>query len=135
MRSRETAETARTAGDKNIAGGNRRFSIGKLKTISSLANPVFRLYYAASLGQQAAQSMQLVTTPMLAYRVTGSAAILGVVALGGAVPHIFGSLYGGAIADRVQKKYVMLVSQVGLALTALALAIFLFMGWLNKNTW
>jgi len=67
--------------------------------------------------------MQLVVQSLLLYRLTGSAAMLGVMALAQSLPMLVFSLFGGVIADRVQKKYVLIFGQVASMLAALALAI------------
>ncbi|MBI4283035.1 MAG: MFS transporter [Chloroflexi bacterium] len=118
-----------------VTHGARSFSLGKLKTFSSLANPVFRHYYVSNLCQQAAQNMQQITRALLVYRVTGSATALGVVSLAGALPHIVAALFGGAVADRIQKKYILIFGMVAFSLVALNIAIFLTLGILNKNNW
>ena len=79
-----------------------------LKTFSSLRNPVYRLYYGGMLGQMAAMNMQMVTQSLLIYRLTGSTTILGTLALSHAVPLTVLSLFGGVLADRLEKKHVML---------------------------
>lgn len=81
----------------------RKASLSKLKTFSSLANPVYRLYFAQSVCQLAAQNMQQITRSLLIYRITGSAAAIGIMTAAGAVPHVVATLFGGVIADRMQK--------------------------------
>ena len=67
------------------------------RTFRSLKNPVFRLYYMAMLGQMGSFNIQLVARNLLVYRVSGSATILGVVALASALPMILFSLLGGVL--------------------------------------
>lgn len=113
-----------------VGGG---FSLRNLRTFSSLTSPVFRLYYGAMLGQMAAQNMQMMARSLLIYRLTGSAALLGVMSLANALPMLFLSLYGGVIADRVQKKYVILVGELGSAVVALSIALTLTLGYLSDE--
>lgn len=133
MSSAEAEEAKSVAAE--VPHGARRLSISKLKTFSSFKNPVFDLYYSSNLCQQAAQNMQQMTRSLLVYRITGSAATLGLVSLAGAVPHILTSLFGGVVADRVQKKYVLLIGMGAFSLVALSVAILLTTGYLNKSTW
>jgi MFS family permease len=112
--------------------GTARPSIRNLKTFTSFKSPVFRLYYAAMLGQMAAMNMQMLTRTLLIYRITGSATILGVMALANAAPMLFFSLFGGVIADRVQKKYVLLVGQITSAGVSLGVALALVSGYLDE---
>jgi len=108
-------------------------SLRSLKTLDSFRNPVYRLYYAAMAGHWSSMSMQMVARSLLIYRITGSGAILGIMALGQAIPTILLSLLGGAIADRVQKKYVIIAGQVGSALVTLGIALALTLGYLGPD--
>jgi hypothetical protein len=82
-------------------------SLANIRTFSSLKNPVYRLYFFGMLGQYASMNMQMVTGSLLIYRLTGSAALLGTLSLSHAVPMIIWSMFGGAIADRVQKRQIL----------------------------
>ena len=82
---------------------------GRLRIFSSLSIPSFRMFLVGMFGQMAAMNMQQITTPLLVYRVTGSASAIGIMAVSGTVPHIFSALYGGVIADRLEKKYVLML--------------------------
>jgi MFS family permease len=61
----------------------------------------------ASIGTQAV----LVAIPFQIYTLTGSAALVGLVGAAELVPLIVGSLFGGAWADRHDRRRVLLVSQ------------------------
>jgi len=111
--------------------GGWRNSLRNLKTFGSLKNPVYRLYYGALLGQMAAMNMQMIARSLLIYRITGSAAILGSMAAANAVPMLFLSLFGGVIADRVQKKYVVLIGHLSSAAVSLGIALALTTGYLS----
>jgi MFS family permease len=56
------------------------------------------------------------------YALTGSAVQLGLTGIARAIPVIAFSLVGGVIADRVDRRKIIIFSQVGSSLTALALA-------------
>jgi len=111
-------------------GGVERTSLRE-RTFSSFKNPVYRFYYGGLLFQWLPMNMQMVTRSLLIYRLTGSAAILGAITFAHAMPIILLSLFGGVIADRVQKKYVMIVGQVGSAVGSLGVALSLSMGYLS----
>ncbi|HEY90995.1 MAG TPA: MFS transporter [Dehalococcoidia bacterium] len=109
-----------------------------LRTFASLKNPTYRLYWGALVCQMASMNMQLLARSLLVYRLTGSAAILGAMSLAHAVPLLVFSLYGGVIADRIQKKYVMLIGQAGSAIVSLGVALSLMLGYLsteNEGSW
>ena len=113
--------------------GRGKISLPSLKTFESFKNPVFRLYYGALLGQRAAANMQIMARSLLIYRLTDSATILGAMSLANAIPLLLLSLFGGAIADRVQKKYVLLIGQACSAFISLGIAISLTTGYLSAE--
>jgi MFS family permease len=104
-----------------------------LRMLRSLKNPTYRLYLPGSLMQFAALSMQIITGPLLMYRLTESRALLGLVALISAFPMIFVSIFGGVIADRVQKRRIIIAGLAGSAIVSLGIAIALTMGVISKE--
>ncbi len=108
------------------------FSLGA-RTFSSFKNRVYRIYFGGMLGQMAAMNMQQVVGSLLIYRLTGSAAILGAMSFAGAIPMICFSLFGGVIADRFDKRKVMIVGQSAFALVSLAVALSLTSGYVSAQ--
>ncbi|RJQ39766.1 MAG: MFS transporter [Dehalococcoidia bacterium] len=104
-----------------------------LKTFSSLKHPPFRFYLGMYLCQYAAMDMRTLAQPLLIYRLTGSVALLGVVALVNAVPGILLPLVGGVIADRLPKKYTILLGQASAMFTSLLVALSLTFGLLSAE--
>ena len=82
---KETDESLGADIDLEIPRGGWRNSLRNLRTFGSLKNPVYRLYYGALLSQMAAMNMQMIARSLLIYRITGSAAILGSMAVANAV--------------------------------------------------
>lgn len=56
-------------------------------------------------------NMQMMARALLVYRLTGSMAILGAMALANALPMLFLSMFSRVIADRFHKKYVLIIGQ------------------------
>jgi MFS transporter, DHA1 family, staphyloferrin A biosynthesis exporter len=104
-----------------------------LRTFGSLRHPVYRLYFLGMLGQFASMNMQIVTGSLLIYRVTGSSALLGTMALTFAVPMIIFSLFGGAIADRMQKKWVLIYSLLFSTAVSFGIAFALTAGIISRD--
>ena len=102
-----------------------------LKTFNSFGSAPFRFYYSGALGHQASMSMQQIANGLLLERLTGSPAILGIMSLANAIPTLALSLLGGVIADRIEKKILVLVGQASLVLLAIAVAIALGVGYLS----
>jgi MFS family permease len=108
------------------------------RTFSSLKNRAFRIYYVGMIGQWSSMNMQIVARSLLIYRISDSGAILGLSALANAIPTIIFSLYGGALADRVQKRDILLYGMIGSMFVSLAVALSLMMGYLSEsipNSW
>lgn len=114
-------------------GGRLRVSLSSVRTFDSLKNSGYRFYLLGMMGQWGSMNMQMVTRSLLVYRLTGSAAILGLLALAQALPMILLSLYGGAIADRVQKKHIIQAGQAASAVVALGIAVALTTGYLSPE--
>src|SRR3954471_4380523 len=78
----------------------------------------------SGLGAQAA----LVAIPYQIYVLTGSAALVGLLGIVELIPIVIGSLFGGAIADRIERRRLMLMGQAATFAAAAALAIASFAG-------
>lgn len=104
-----------------------------VRTISSLKNPSYRIYFFATVAHFAAMSMQIVSSPMLIYRLTDSRALLGTMSLVSAAPMIAISVFGGAIADRMQKKKMIFAGMLGSAVVSFLVGLALSTGTLNSE--
>jgi MFS family permease len=71
----------------------------------------FRLYWSGALVSNIGTWMQTVAQAWLVYQLTGSAALLGAVSFLQAAPAIVLSLVGGVLADRVERRMLMLCTQ------------------------
>ena len=82
--------------------------------------------------------MQMIARSYLIYKLTGSAAILGVLSICNALPILLFSVFGGVIADRIHKKYVLGIGLAGSAIISLAVALLLSTGYIstdNEGSW
>ena len=70
-----------------------------------------------------AMQMQMIARGYLTYDLTGSPALLGIVSAGFALPMLVLALFGGAIADRLQRKRIVQLGQIGAGLIALFVAV------------
>jgi MFS family permease len=108
-------------------------NITNLRTFSSLKNRAYRIYFTGMFGQWTSMNMQTIARSYLIYHITGSGSILGLSALANAIPTILVSLPGGALADRVQKKYILSFTLMGSMLVSLGLALCLTFGALSPD--
>ncbi|MFH1646250.1 MAG: MFS transporter [Chloroflexota bacterium] len=123
----------RGAGVEAGEAGSGGFSLRGLRTFESFKIPVFRLYFSIMAGHWISMNMQIITRSLLIYRLTESGAILGAMSLASAIPMLTLSLIGGAMADRIQKKFVLLAGQAASAVVALSIALALTLGYLSKD--
>ncbi len=114
-------------------GGRFRLDSRNVRTFSSLENPVFRLYFGAMAGWMAAMNSRMIARSLLVYLVSGSATVLGLMALANSVPMFFFSLYGGVLADRVQKKLVLLIGVIFSGISSVALGLCITLGFLGPE--
>jgi MFS family permease len=118
---------------RTSGSGKPGITPGHVRTFDSLRNSAYRFYLLGMLGQWGAMNMQQVARSLLIYRITGSAAILGLMSLANALPTLLLSLFGGVIADRVPKKSVIQVGQAASAVVAFSVAITLTTGYLSPQ--
>jgi len=115
-----TTETDAPGQSETIdTGGGSRW----LKTFSSLGNRDFRFLWLGLLLMMGGISMQMVVRGYLTYDLTSSPLKLGVVSGGFALPMLILALFGGAVADRIERKRVIQFGQVGAGLIALFIAV------------
>ena len=101
----------------------RRNISGFRHTFDSLSNQQFRFLWFGMLFAQAAMQINVVARSWLAYSISGSAVALGLVALARGLPMSLLSLLGGAIADRSDKRTLLIIVQFSLAVLSLITAI------------
>jgi MFS family permease len=101
--------------------------------LSSLQNPGYRLYFFGTLAHYAAMSMQIVSSPLLIFYLTGKTEWLGMISLVSAAPMLGVSVFGGAFADRLQKKKILIGGLIGSAAVSTTVALVLVTGVLNKD--
>ncbi len=120
-------------GSEGAESGRGGISLRRMKTFESFKYPAFRLFFVTMASQWFSMHMQMVARSLLIYRITGSGAILGSLALANAIPTLLLSLFGGAIADRVQKKYILIAGQACSAAITLGVAMALTFGYLSPE--
>ncbi len=126
--------TDQSAGGTSVINFEKKGApILNLRTFRSLKNPVYRLLFGGMIGQMAGMNMQLMAASLLIYRMTDSAILLGFMALAFAGPMLLFSLFGGIIADRIHKKYVLLGGQLISAVISLSIALSLILGYLSTE--
>jgi MFS family permease len=92
----------------------------------ALGNPAFRAFWIAQAVSLPGTWMQNLALPWLAYTLTGSPFLLGLVGAVQFLPVMLLSLFAGALTDRLVKTQVVFVTQTILALGSAVLAALVF---------
>jgi MFS family permease len=96
-------------------------------------SPPFRRLFLGSTVSQLGQQMTNVAVAIQVYDLTGSSFYVGLVGVFALVPLVVLGLYGGAIADAVDRRTLALVASAGLWGVSMALAVQAFAG--NGSVW
>jgi MFS family permease len=91
-------------------------------TFRSLRNRNFRLFFYGQLVSTTGTWMQAVALGWLVLRITNSGVAVGVVTALQFLPMLLLGTYGGVIADRLDKRRVLVITQSGMAVSSAALA-------------
>ena len=83
----------------------------------------FRLLSIGQLISMSGSQLRLVALPYQIFLLTGSSFDVGLLGVFQAVPLLVLSLFGGVIADAVDRRRLLLITQVGLGAVSLALAV------------
>jgi MFS family permease len=100
-------------------------------TFQALSNRHYRWLWLGRLATSATFQMGGVVQGWLVYHLTGSAFALGWVGAGWSVSTLLLSPYGGVIADRVDKRNLMLWTRMGMMLNTIALGLLISLGWIQ----
>ncbi len=98
------------------------------RTFSALAIPNYRRYFAGQSISLIGTWMQTTAQAWLVFQLTHSATALGVVVAVQTLPVLILGPYGGVVADRVDKRKLMIVLQSLMGVQALVLAILTLTG-------
>ncbi len=102
---------------------------GWKQTFDSLSNTHFRHFWLGMMVMMGAMQMQMMARGYLVYDLTNqNAAILGLVNAATALPILVLALFGGALADRIERKRIVQVGQGGAAILAVFIAITISVG-------
>jgi MFS family permease len=111
------------------AGGDRRASLGRsLRRLPLDVTPLresrdFRLLMVGQLVSGLGTQIALVALPFQIFVLSHSAALVGLLGAFELAPMIVASLLGGAVADRLDRRKVLIAAQFGIIATAAVLAV------------
>ena len=86
-----------------------------------LRTPAYRRLWSAGVITVIGAQLSVVAVPTQIYAMTGSSAYVGLTGVFGLVPLVVFGLWGGAIADAVDRRIMLLITGAAIAVTSLAL--------------
>jgi MFS family permease len=104
----------------------RVFSLSRFTR--ALRHRNYRLFFSGQLVSLIGSWMQSVAESWLVYRLTGSAALLGVAGFASQIPVLFLATIGGTVADRYHRHRIIVVTQITSMILPLVLAVLVFTG-------
>ncbi len=94
--------------------GWRRFAMDT----RPLRRPAYRRLWTSTIVTSVGSQLTAVAVPKQIYDITGSSAWVGYASLAGLVPMVLFALWGGAVADTVDRRKLLLVTNTGIAVTS-----------------
>jgi MFS family permease len=94
--------------------------------LRSLRHRNYRLYFSGQVASLTGTWMQQIAMSWLVYRLTGSVLLLGIVAFAGQIPVLLVAPLGGLIADRADRRKLLLATQATALGQSLVLAVLTF---------
>src|SRR6476620_4237785 len=101
------------------AAGGRRVSAALNRTFLSLKVPNYRRYFSGQVVSLVGNWMQIVAEMWLVVKLTGSGVSVGVTAALQFLPMLLFGALGGVLADRMDKRRLLMVTQTLMAIPAL----------------
>lgn len=101
---------------------------GVLLDTTPLRVPAYRRLLTSSAVSAVGSQLTAVAVPFEVFRITGSSTWVGVASAAGLVPLVVFSLWGGSVADVVDRRRLMAVSVAGIAASSALLALHAVLG-------
>src|SRR5215831_10225156 len=101
-----------------------------VEALGALRHRNYRLYWFGQLSSVLAQNMEGIAQSWLVLELTNSPLLLGLTGLAFAIPTITLTLLGGVVADRADRRRIMIFSQLGSASIFFILATLVIVGWI-----
>ena len=96
--------------------------------LGALHSPLYRRYWLGSLASIGATQLLVLGMGWLVFELSGSALKLGLLGAAGAIPQILVTLFGGVLADRLDKRKVLMITSLVISSLLLILAVLDFTG-------
>ncbi|MET8979586.1 MFS transporter [Streptomyces sp. NPDC004539] len=93
-----------------------------------LRRPAYRRLWTSTIVTAVGSQLTAVAVPKQVYDITGSSAWVGYASLAGLVPMVVFALWGGAVADAMDRRKLLLITNSGIAVTSLLFWVQAFSG-------
>ncbi|SMF43400.1 Transmembrane secretion effector [Streptomyces sp. Amel2xC10] len=113
-----TAPEAGPDGDPAPDGGPRRGWRRWGMDTRPLRRPAYRRLWSSTIVTAVGSQLTAVAVPKQIYDITGSSAWVGYASLAGLLPMVVFALWGGAIADTMDRRRLLLITNTGIAVTS-----------------
>ncbi|MEU2571358.1 MFS transporter [Streptomyces althioticus] len=127
MDTSESSTEPRTPKAEQEDGGPRGWRRFAMDT-RPLRRPAYRRLWASTVVTAVGSQLTAVAVPKQIYDITGSSAWVGAASLAGLLPLIVFALWGGAIADSMDRRRLLLLTNTGIAVTSLLFWVQAFVG-------
>ncbi|MEU9737410.1 MFS transporter [Streptomyces sp. NPDC048002] len=107
--------TAQQPADSEPRPGRRRWAMDT----RPLRRPAYRRLWSSTVVTAVGSQLTAVAVPKQIYDITGSSAWVGYAGLAGLLPLVVFALWGGAIADTMDRRKLLLITNTGIAVTSL----------------
>ena len=120
-------QTTEVAGEQPSTGFQEKIS----NTFRALKHRNFRLFFTGQIISLTGMWMQSVAQSWLVYRITGSVALLGLIGFASQFPVFLLTAFGGALADKYDRRKILITTQICLMVNAFFLAILTLSGYVQ----
>ncbi len=117
MDTSESSSEPQTAPDEGKQSTRRGWRHWAMDT-RPLRRPAYRRLWSSTIVTAVGSQLTAVAVPKQIYDITGSSAWVGAAALAGLLPLIVFALWGGAIADSMDRRKLLLITNSGIAVTS-----------------
>ncbi|MFD5838870.1 MFS transporter [Streptomyces collinus] len=124
----DTSESTTEERDPDPGAPRRRGRRRWAMDTRPLRRPAYRRLWGSTIVTAVGSQLTAVAVPQQIYDITGSSAWVGAASLAGLVPLIVFALWGGAIADTMDRRKLLLITNSGIAVTSLLFWLQAFVG-------
>ncbi|MFD5269751.1 MFS transporter [Streptomyces sp. NPDC058335] len=111
-------EVAETESAPDPRGEARRGWRGWAMDTRPLRRPAYRRLWSSTIVTAVGSQLTAVAVPKQIYDITGSSAWVGYASLAGLLPMVVFALWGGAVADTMDRRRLLLITNTGIAVTS-----------------